>query len=476
MSLMLIGAVIAVIAGLAVKFGVDAYNRGAHSPNDHLKPYGARVKRLPSVTWPEFALGAVICCALIVPAVVWAGDKLAVNNIVTYHENWGGFEQNITFDVTTCHRDGSCRHEYDCDPYTVTRTRTVSDGDGGTRTETYTETEWHQCPYATEEVSYYVDTTLGRFTIADHIFGPNSKPWRWGRRLPGRVEVGPPAAWTAAQSRLNSGRPGPVVERHDYDNYILASESQTLKRFSSSIDRYREAGLLPDFHTKVTGHYGLDKLYPVAVTLPGGAAVWHDAANRLSAALGAELQGDLHVVIVDSAKVPDGADYLNALVADWQSPRYGKDALAKNTVVLAIGTDGQAVTWARATTGMPEGNNELLGQLANELPGVILDAETLLGSPASSVGSADVAIRHTDGAVERILWGVNAFERVSMSCTDEGEDCIGYQSLKELIEPTGGQKALILFFAALASLAVWGAFLIVDDRLSHRVTGWLRRP
>src|SRR5439155_22131201 len=98
----------------------------------------------------------------------------------------------------------------------------------------------------TQEDSYYVETTLGTYTIAEHIFPANPQNWRSSHSVPDDVPRGVPALWAAAKQRLDSGDPGPVTAQRDYQNYILASQATILHKYSASIDRYKQEKLLPD--------------------------------------------------------------------------------------------------------------------------------------------------------------------------------------------------------------------------------------
>ena len=91
-----------------------------------------------------------------------------------------------------------------------------------------------------------------------------------------------------------------------------------------------------------------------------------EPALARDAALGSTLQGDLHLVIVDAKKISDPDNYSNALVAYWLSPKFGKDALSKNGIVVVLGTsDGKTVDYTYAAgadllTGQTVGHNQSL--------------------------------------------------------------------------------------------------------------------
>lgn len=92
-------------------------------------------------------------------------------------------------------------------------------------------TKWHDCPYSTQETSYYVSTTIGdTFTMGANLMTGN--PFRsYERKNPGGQVTQPPAEWSAAKSRIESGSPGPVTAVKSYANYILASQNTLFKRY-----------------------------------------------------------------------------------------------------------------------------------------------------------------------------------------------------------------------------------------------------
>jgi hypothetical protein len=408
--------------------------------------------------------------------VAWVGIKLSISNQVTYNENWGGYELKANWERITCHRDGICRHDYDCDPYYVTVEYDCSyrDSDGRKVKKTCEREEkrYHQCPYATEEWTFTIDTTLGEYTIAANNLptNPDAHRWRSSHAVPDDLPSGIPAFWQQAKSRLDRGEPGPVTARREYANYILASQNTILKRYSDSIERYRQAGLMPGINAGIHSFYYADRVYFVGVRPPGD---WQGAINRFDAALGVTLQGDLHLVIVDSNKVSDPDNYMGALAAYWQSPAFEKDALSKNGIVVVLGTkDGRTVEWARAVTGMPEGNEPMLLAIRNELPGTPLDTESVLGNPRASLAGNSVQISHGQGALEKIIWGPHAFKRVRMGKPGE-EGNVGYSYLLRELEPTGWQRFWILLVCLLFSLVAWG-ICIAHGAPAYR-SHWHRR-
>jgi hypothetical protein len=424
------------------------------------------------ITLQEFGVAAAVMLAIVIPSTSWLGMKMAFDNAVTYEEFWGGYEVDAVWVRIKCERDGSCIREYDCDPYQVyVKDRDAYTDDKGKYhpEEGHYETRYHDCPYTTEEWTFKVRTTLGEYIIATHNLptNPDEHRWRRNKRVPDHYPSGVPQFWQEVKERLDKNQPGPVTARREYKNYILASQHTILKKYSADIDRYKQQGVLPKVNGNVHDHYLADRVYFVGVRPPGD---WQTHANYFNGAFGLDLQGDLHVVIVDANKISNPDNYIGALAAYWQSPEFGKDALSKNAVLIVLGTtDGTTVEWSRGITGMPKGNEALLIDIRDSLKGTQLTPQALYGPPTGELyvdpsdSKVRVRIHHSQGAFDRILWGANKFARVKM--TD-------YEYLKHEIEPTGGQKALIIFFSVLFGCVAWGACIYIGPNTFHRARGY----
>ncbi|MDX1535812.1 MAG: hypothetical protein R3346_03570 [Candidatus Spechtbacterales bacterium] len=439
------------LAGLIIKFTLD-YNNS-----------------VMEITWSEFLIGACVTLFLIAPVTTWVGFSVAKSNALSFNEYWNGFELSTDWERTTCTRDGPCRREYDCDPYIHVHTSTDSEGNVTTSNHTH----YHSCPYTTEEWTFTIDTTLGEYVPGNHWLptNPDSHRWRASKPVPAGIPSGIPELWAEANQRVEIGEPGPVTRRMPYDNYILASDKSILKEFSSKINEYIEEGLLPDVAHNVHTSYYADKVSFVGVS-PDNEEEWQTSLMYLNAALGTTLQGDLHLVVVRDAKIngePD--DYIRALKAYWSNPEvFGDDAISKNSIIVAVGTeDGKTVSWARATTGMPIGNEHMALAVKNQLPGTPLTPEDVIGNVDSEFytetnddGTSEIDARgviHGEGELERILWGMDnpdtRFKRVSMSGTDEDDVGGGFLYLDAEIQPSTGQRILILVIGFILSMSAW---------------------
>lgn len=424
-----------------------------------------------NITWAELAIGGLVVGLLFSAVGVNIGWKIAVNNTTRYNEYWNGWELQTLRQDFACTEDGPCIHEYSCDPYLVPYEVCSTDSEGHESCNTYYRVEYHDCPYATVESTYVVKTTLGDYTIDNHVFTLSPAEWRTGNHIPASVQRGPSLFWLGAKDRIDSGYPGPVTKRNSYDNYILASDTTIFKQYSSQIDAYKAAGVLPDLRRDVRNFYQADKVYFVGFT-PTNAPTWQKAHSYLNAAFGTELQGDLHLVIVQSDLVSVNPDaYIIALKAYWQGPDYGKDAISKNSVIVVLGTkDGSTIAWSRAATGMPIGNEAMLTAIRNHMAGMQLTPEAVLGAvngqfyqKVKSDGTTKLAVEGIGdtGALRRIFWGLDdlatKFARVSMSANDTSDNGNGFAYLKDQIRPSFGQQLTIVLVFLFLSVILWGA-------------------
>lgn len=435
------------------------------------------------ITKFELWLGAAVITFVIAPLVGYIGWEAARSNQIVYNEYWNGWEVSATREDITCTRDGPCRWEYDCDPYLVyvSRTCTRPGKNGGTYECGGYETRYHDCPYVTTETSYHIRTTLDSYTIDSHRFpdNPQSHRWRSSRSIPDSIisnaGVGIPKFWNEVWVRVASGTPNPATVRKDYKNYILASEGTILRQHSANIGRYLKQGLLPPVTSSVIGLYGSNKIYFVGYHADNKAE-WQKNLEHLNAAFGTELQGDMHVVVVQNDAVSSDYDtYALALKAYWQDNKvFGRDAFGKNGVAIILGTnDGKTVAWARAFTGMPRGNEQMIVALESGLKGQALDPTVVLGTilPTSVVSkspnSVSLHITKTNraGIIPRIVWGDDdksfRFERIGMTGKGRGKGS-GYLYLYGEIQPTDTQKKWIGFIVFLLSCVLWYIAAVQD--------------
>ena len=443
-----------IIAGvISVAVSVVAYLMGRENIN---------------LTWvTALSIASILITLPIYP--IWAA--ISKNDAQTFYEYWNGSEVSTNSSSMTCYRDGSCVNTYNCDPYIVYETETYTDSEGKTRTRPVEKTKYHSCPYSHEETKYSIDTTVGSYNLGTFMTG---EEFRWGIAIPGGRVTEPPALWTEAKGRIDSGNPGAVTQINPYKNYILASDVTLFKEYSTEIENYSKKGLLPTPANSVYDLYKANKLYNVGVDYVDTEKLNTDL-QYLNSAVGSNLHGDLHIVMVNAEEVGDPTNYTNALNAYWTSKELGKNAIAKNTITIVVGVEKHkktlpvkeesdqnpdeseegtvegseetieevdtiavgtpVVAWAKAFTGMPLGNEALMTQISSDLKGEVID-ESFVGSANFNVDTLEYEI--SAGKVSDLIFGVNEFQRVSMSGSDDDDNGSGFEYLSEDWEPDEG--------------------------------------
>jgi len=366
------------------------------------------------------------------------------------------------------------------------------------------ETHYHECPYTTYELNFTADTTLGSYTVDTNRLPENPNQHRWRRSVPvpqyveERAGVGEPSAWRALRERLQQGKPAPVTTRNAYDNYVLASEDSLFRKHSADIAEYEAKGLMPKLARGLSGFVNPPRCF-VLGNVPN-ANEWTQSLAYTNASLG-QIQCDLYVVATNNKFISDNIDrYVLALQAYMLDPvKHGKDALAKNTVVVLIGTnDGKTVDYARAFTGMPRGNENVVIALTDHLSGLPFSQELLLGQQSSTAQSSQsnvaddsffssVATRwnisvmrqaqDAPGIIPRILTGKDIsgiqFRRISMTGKDGNG---GYMYLKNDVRIARDQEWYIGITAFFVSCLIWVLFAMCDgDSFFNQILRKLRR-
>lgn len=459
---------------------------------------GTTSYRIMEITWKEFLVVSLVMTFVFTPIILLVGKKLSVDNIVTFEQWLNGIEKQPIDDATTCYggRKGdsessgksNCTHSYISGKYTYTEyytdkeCTTGSDGKEDCRKVIKSRKERANIytPYATREHVYSIPTTFGFKDGPTYRFPSvylDSNPVAYSSEpIPGNIPRGAPEDWLDAYKHWSSGDPRSVTALDKYPNYILASDDAVLKTFSAHIDRYKNAGLMPDptanlMSDPMVGNkrFQANKVAFAGVTVPDKDS-WQRAVMRYNAALGMTLQGDLHVVLVNSAKIDatEAVSYANAYKAYAQGPDFGKRALAKNAIVLILGVpeNSKTIEWAEITTGMPFGNELMAQYVRDYLPGTALEPTAIFGTPRTTYdgSEAHTALSTPRGALEAIMFEQAPFARASMSCEDDNEGCVGFKDLLDTIEPTAFQKFWMIFVSSIIALVLWivvanGSFL-----------------
>jgi len=405
-----------------------------------------------------------------------------------YQEFINGALISANVHVTTCHEDGSCVHEHNCDKYYVYHPAQY-DSNGHETQAAYEEEKHHDCPYVTQEYTYSVTATYGFKTVdypiphGSHIFALHPSIWHsdpgsWfldeghhyhtSHGVPTGVPEGVPPAWKKYQGDIARGDSDPASDIHSYTNYILASQDSILKAYSPDVDRFLKQGILPE-HTQnfrkgnpFTDLLDVNKMSFVGFT-PSNAALWQKRLMRFNAALGMQLQGDMHIVAIDDHLIGAGQSetYANALKAYWQGPKMGKKALAKNGIIVVLGVNrsDNTISWARAATGMPVGNGEMVSAIEQRLPGNSFNPGAVLGKVVASVDpkTSNVNFNIGHGLLGQIVFHDFPFQRACMQCKQKTDHGTSFVYLKADIKQPGWAYALDVFLGVLAGLVALAA-------------------
>lgn len=426
------------------------------------------------ISWREFGIVMAVISFIVAPGSNYLGWQMAKNNKMTFVENLNGWETQALTRTTECERDGSCRWEYDCDPYIVSYSCMCNDKGV---CQTCYRTDYHSCPYVDAETDYLVDTTLGEFLIGENRFplNPQARRWRESEEIPAsiidRAGVGEPQFWTEVAERIKSGYPGPVTKRADYPNYIYASDKTILLQYSSQVEEYKKKGLLPVPQKSVYSHYLADRVYAVKAKIQN-LKEWQKEVGYFNSELGMRLQGDLHVVIAGADVISNPDEYALTIKSYWQNKQYQeKNTISKNSIYVILFTDGEKITWARTLTGMPLGNEKMTVAADNRLKGLSLDPAIVVGKIRRHVDKTGTHVEKNDGALLDVLFGISdkstAFKRISMSAKDNGDNGSGFLYLKGEIRPNKDQLYIVYICSTLFCCLGWVVAIFVGEKTNH---------
>jgi hypothetical protein len=173
-------------------------------------------------------------------------------------------------------------------------------------------------------------------------------------------------------------------------------------------------------------------------------------------------------VVLKASRLPSNISeesYLIALKAYWLN-ELGKNALAKNGIVLVLALDdtGTTIQWAKAATGMPIGNNEMVQGLQNELEDVAFDPDKLFGDTKATIvvtnGKKKPSYTIGNGIVSQVVMVDFPFKRACMGCksaADKGQQ--GFIYLSTEIPLAGTHLVVTDLLYALIVLVLWGVVL-----------------
>lgn len=444
------------------------------------------------VTWGEFLLVTFVVAPIVAIGVSRVGLETARQNALWHHEFWNGWELLTTSSDYACQRDGSCRNTYACDHYTYQYQCgcMVHNEDGFCIVPSYcTGSAHHSCPWTKTEWNYGVSTTLDDYVFVTHALPLdfNSQLWRPSQgQVPLSVQVqagvGPNQAWINVEDRILRGSPGPVTKIMEYEDYILASQSDAVVQYADVISGYLAAGLMPEPVKEIHNHYHADKVRFISKVDKDIYEAWQSQLAYFNAGLGTELQGDLYIVVVPYSVVPSSASgiYLAALKAYWQdTTTHGKDILGKNGIIVVLGIDAEATTvmWAVADTAMPVGNTLMKSAVRFHLDAIPFDPVSVIGTVRGQFDVVDGVrkvrtIVESDGELTQIIWGLRdratKFQRICMVCDDPGDVGVSQRELFNEIQPSGTAKFWIVLAVVVLSLVFWFAAVQINTTRKQR--------
>lgn len=273
-------------------------------------------------------------------------------------------------------------------------------------------------------------------------------------RFGGRFDVDVPE-WQRAKQLEGVGKPPGGTRKQEYDNSYLAASFSLRKAYAGDIDLYKGRELLgphtqnyldpivEGFKARKVVFRGFEKLH--------NEEALQDGLTNFNGQLGSKFDGDIHVFVVPSSKVGYGESYkfATALLAHWERD-FGKHGLAENamTVVMGVNDTQTTIDWAKAITGLPQGNEGLVDALSYRLNGQPFTAEALFGQVTLVDGKIT---GKTEGLIERLALTEYPFESQCANCGITG----------------------FLYLSSEISISVWAGISIVLAVLVVAVAVWL---
>lgn len=479
------GIVVVAIAALTGWLVKRHFDKSNYEPN----MYSQMSFAPPKLTGREFVVGLIFISMVLVPAVFFVGNRLSVASTLKYEEFYNGYEIKADRFETICRAgvpgssrqsgQSNCHWQYNTGVEYKWETLELesyscTDAQGNASTCSRLVTVEHEAdiyhPYAQVEHTFAIEDSLGeKFRFPTVYIPVDGQPFDPSVPIPGNIPRGEPEEWTESYQRLAAGDARSVTRVYTYDNYILAARDDMLLPFSQDVARYSDAGLLPD-HTEniltnpLTGFNGAfaHKISFVGLEVSDTAA-WQESVMGFNAVLGSQLRGDLHMVAIDSSLVDDPTNYLNALKAHWVGDAFGRRAIAKNAIIVVVGVQDGEVQWAKASTGMPFGNETMIHGIENFLHGVPFTPEAVIGDPRISVSVAEDGeheaqyhLADQPGVLEEVVLRDFPFKRACMTCADSDDEGVGYDNLVAKIPPS---PLHLFFMAVVVTILAIGAWL-----------------
>ena len=195
-------------------------------------------------------LGATLANVAIVLGISLLMFFLQSNGQYTYNQFYSGTETRVELVRHMCAIDGGCEHTY-------TRSETEFCTKSGTPT---TCTKYYYDDLFVEEDDWIIHTTIGSFTVGDHVLPNNWQPGEAYTRYRDLdlyqlhqdaldAGIGEPRRAVASQLAIAAGHPLPATKIVPYSNPINGSGGKTAT--SDKVDYYKKLGVLPAINSTV---------------------------------------------------------------------------------------------------------------------------------------------------------------------------------------------------------------------------------
>lgn len=491
---MFITAIVAIAITALAGWIVKSYFDRREVPESYIS------RAQPKISLAEYSVGLVVLGLIVAPSVLMVGNRLSVASTLSYQEFYNGYETHALRHETICEPGeagnsessgrSNCAWEYKTDEtYTWLDLQsypcTDANGDASTCQHWVPVTDHIYYPYAKVEYTYQILDSLGGNHRFKTVYIPQDAEPYAGEPIPDHIPRGEPEEWTISAQRLAAGYARSVTRIFWYDNFILAAKDELLLPFSQDIERYLEAGILPEHTADIMTRplRGFNESFAHKMSFVGVATdepAWQESVMDFNAVLGSELRGDLHMVAIDADLVDDPDNYLNALKAYWLGEDFGRRAIAKNAIIVVLGVDNGTVQWAKATTGMPYGNEAMILAIENFLYGVPFTPQAVIGMPRIEVipgpdgeHEATFHLALEPGELERIVLQDFPFKRACMTCEDDGDEGIGFDKIVAKIPPPPSHLFVMGLVVFIISMAAW-VFLAYSDMIDRFILS--RRP
>ncbi len=243
-----------------------------------------------------------------------------------------------------------------------------------------------------------------------------------------------PGEWKAMDAALKADRPYVATFRHDYVNWVFASDAQNMTAQSSQIQKYKDLGVLPSINMPYS-RYGSDANFALDydfVQFLGGLQVsnpteWQDAAGFTAINVGPRLEGSMLVFFAPANLIDDPTAWIIASKAYLSDKNtWGMTLAPKNLILIGCGVDTatNTISFCRMETGMPTGNVGIKFMVDHMQP-MSFTVESVFGSPVAQStprgdGFYDTSVSIPQNGFIRNLFGRTDAQFAEMMDNDPG--------------------------------------------------------